>query len=425
MGSPTKKVLIISYLFPPIGGSGSLRPLMLARHLPQHGWEPVVLTVKNPDWYYANDPELLDDLPPNVSIVRASMLRSTWFYRFLNPLRIKSIDKLIRIYLLHPDEQIGWLPFAHSKAVKIMQNHNISALYSTSGPLTSHLIALLLKRRFGIPWIAEFRDEWFEDPALPMPTTIHKRFHFHLEKLIVAEADKIVTLAPEFNMFLMKHAVPLDKFYTIPIGIEDDRLKVQLQKVSPKQFTVVYAGLIYDTFPPDRFLKAVNELIKEQKISAQEITIRFVGAITIKSVLDPFGIVECTGFMNRSKALEEEDNADLLLLLLSRERGNGVIPSKIFEYMASGNPILALVPPEGAVAEIIERTKTGNVVDFYNTGEIKQTFLTLYEHWKNGTLNLSPDWGEINKYRQTTLFKKIADMLDELEKDTLGQQTRN
>jgi glycosyltransferase involved in cell wall biosynthesis len=423
MSLSPKNVLIISYLFPPLGGSGSLRPLMAAKHLSQYGWFPIVLTVKNPDWYYAEDSELLAQLPKNIKIFSAAMLRSAWVYRFLNPLRIKKVDQVIRRYLLHPDEQIGWLPFARAKARALMKDIPISALYSTSGPLTSHLVALHLKRRFKIPWIAEFRDEWFEDPALPMPTAMHKRLHFHLEKLIVTEADKIITLAPAFNELLMKHGVAKDKFTTVPKGINDDDIPMErtMKKENQQVFTVVYAGLIYDAFPPDRFLTAVNALIRDGKLPEQAIKIRFVGAIAINPALDPFGIVECTGFLKRSRALEEVWKADLLLLLLSRERGAGVIPGKIFEYMASGNQILALIPPEATVAEIITRTRTGTVVDFYNTDAIKSAVLELYGRWKRGTLKEEIDWGELEKYRQPSLFKEIAATLDGLVTDEAGR----
>ena len=412
----SKKILLVSYLFPPLGGSGSLRPFMIAQSLPQYNWETVVLTIKNPDWYYAHEPDLLKELPKDTLIFRVSMLRSAWVYRVLNPLRIASCDRVIRSWLMHPDEQIGWLPFAYKKGKEIIKNNGISILYSSSGPLTSHLVALLLKRRFGITWVAEFRDEWFDDPALPMPTRMHRKLHFHLEKLIVKEADKIVTLAPAFKDFLSKHGVAQNKFYTIPVGFDAQAQHKALQKSDyrNRQFTVVYSGLIYDSFPPDKFLTAVNTLIEEREIPAQEVCIRFVGAISIKEGLNPYKIVECTGFLQRSKALEEEKKADMLLLLLSRERGIGVIPSKIFEYMISAIPILALVPRGGAAAEIIEKTKTGTVVDFDDTEDIKRTFLKLYHLWKAGNLQTTPDLDEINKYNQTVLFAELARILDGL-----------
>ena len=419
MSTPeTKNVLLISYLFPPIGGSGSLRPLKMAKYLPQCNWVPVILTVRNPDWYYAHDPELLEQLPKDLVVMRTRMIRAAWLYRSLNPFRIKSLDGWIRKYLMHPDEQIGWLPFAYWRAIRHMKEKQIHAIYSTSGPLTCHLIALLLKNHFRIPWIAEFRDEWFEAPNLPLPTNLHKRMHYLLEQRIVNAADRVVTLAPGFTTFLLKHGVTSDKFTTIPAGYDPDDLKIppSKSKALAKHFTVVFAGLIYETFPPDGFLASVNSLIKEGKIPPEDLRIRFVGANTIDNALDPFGIVECTGFLPRSEAIESLLEADMLLLLLSRERGKAVIPSKVFEYMASGKPIFALVPPDGAAAEIIERTKTGFVVDYDDHEGIKRTFLSRYRLWKTASITETPDRKEISQFDQRVLFQKIAAMLNELTK---------
>ena len=145
-----RKVLMIAYFFPPIGGSGALRPLKLAKYLPESGWAPVVLSVRNPDWYYAVDADLLDELPAAVKCHYSHMLRSAWIYYLLNPFRLRFPDKLIRRYLFHPDEQIGWIPFAYSAAVRIIRDNDICALYSTSSPLSSHLIAYLVHKRFKI-----------------------------------------------------------------------------------------------------------------------------------------------------------------------------------------------------------------------------------------------------------------------------------
>jgi len=388
----------------------------MAKHLPKFDWIPVVLTVKNPDWYYAHDPKLLEQLSKEVEVLRSPMVRSAWMYRCLNPLQFKRGEELIRRYLFHPDEQIGWLPFAYRYATQYMNNHKIHVIYSTSGPLTCHLIAMLLKRRFGIPWVAEFRDEWFEAPQLPLPTNLHKKLHYYLERLVVEEADKIVTLAPVFSTLLLKHRADPEKFTTIPIGYDPGDLIASTREESNdgKRFTVVFAGLVYESFPPDRFLSAVNALIKDGFIPSKKLIIRFVGANTINRALDPFRVTECTGFMPRKDALSFILHADLLLLLLSRERGSGVIPSKVFEYMASGKPILALVPQEGDVAGIIRQTKTGTIVDFEDEEGIRKSFFELYTRWEKGSLNVAPDWREIERFDQRLLFRKLGMILDSL-----------
>ena len=211
-------MLMIAYHFPPIGGAGALRTLKTAKYLPQHGWDPIILTVKNPDWYYAEDKLLLKDMPPTGALVRTFMLRSAWFYRIMNPLRIRKLDLWLKRYVAHPDDQIGWFPFAVHAASALMKSNHIEAIYSTSAPLTSHLIAHHLCKRFGIPWMADFRDEWFENPDLRCqpPGTAP---HFRLEERIVKTANQVITAAPIFSRYLAKHC-PGEALETITMGFD-------------------------------------------------------------------------------------------------------------------------------------------------------------------------------------------------------------
>lgn len=415
-----KKVLMIAYFFPPIGGSGTLRPLKFAKYLPSFGWTPIVLTVKNPEWYYAHDPELLKELPPPVQIERSFMFRATWLYRLLNPLRSRKIDKALRRFLIQPDDQIGWIPFAYFSGVDIIRKGCIKAVYSTSGPLSCHLIAYLLHRKTGLPWIADFRDEWFEYPDLSFPTSFHRRFHYHLEKMIVNTAHKVITPAPEFCRLLAKHCRSRDKFSTISMGYDpEDFLKhtPSTSNIDSKdQFVLAFSGLFYGSFSPINLLKALNELIEEGKVSSDRIKVKFVGANTPDDIgfEDRHGIFEFTGFVSHKQALRHLINADASLLLLSESRGKNVIPSKTFEYMASGNPILAIVPSDGDVAHIIKKTKTGVVVDFHDMKGIKRAYLQLYEQWQNETNSIEPDLAEMAKYDQKNLTKRFALLLGKI-----------
>lgn len=411
---------MITYLFPPMGGSGSLRPLKLAKHLPLFGWRPVILTIKNPDWYYAWDPEPLTELSADIIVVRSLMFRSAWFYRLLNPLRIKKLDKIIKQFLIHPDEQIGWIPFAYWAGIRMIRKFNIQAMYSTSGPLSCHLIGYLIRKRIDIPWIAEFRDEWFEAPNLQMPTRFHRNFHHQLEGKIVTTADKIVTMAPAFNRLLRKHCDNSDKFVTITGGFDKEDFRAQIsrktQTTDPGLFRLVFTGLVYDTFRPVSLIKAITELIKEGKVSQKEVKIQFVGNSGTNSFdyKDEYGICEFIKYQPRKEALIFVRNANVLLLLLSNERGAGVIPSKTFEYMASGKPILALVPLQGEVAHIIKRTNTGVVVDFEDIEGIKDAYLRFYQMWKkNRHVSIEPDGDKVKKFNQKYLTKKLADLLQD------------
>jgi glycosyltransferase involved in cell wall biosynthesis len=408
-----RRVLLIAYLFPPLGGSGALRPLKLAKYLPAAGWDPVVLTVGNPDWYYARDAELLQELPPEVEVLRAPMLRAAWVYRLLNPCGWGPGDAVIRTYLLHPDEQIGWLPGAVRRARQRLRLGDIEAIYSSSGPLTCHLVAKRVARAAGLPWVAEFRDEWLEAPNLPLPTRWHRAFHLRLERGVATAADQIVTMAPYFGRLLAKHGIPSDKLHTITAGFDPaDVPNGRHAGKHPERFTVVFSGVVYETFPPDRLLRAVSELIDERAIEAQRLRLLFVGPWTIDPTLDPHGVARSTGFVPRRQALGYMGQADLLLLLLSRERGVGVIPSKVFEYMATGTPILALVPPEAEVATLLRRTGTGYVADFADPGAIKHAFAECYARWRQGTLEVGPDWTEVRHFDQRHIAARVAAVLE-------------
>jgi glycosyltransferase involved in cell wall biosynthesis len=413
-----RNVLLITYLFPPLGGSGALRALKLAKYLPSFGWRPIILTARNPDFYYASDPGLLKELPPKVMVNRSFMIRTAWVHRILNPLRIPRIDRIISRLFVHPDDQVGWVPFAYFSAIRIIREQNIRVIYSTSGPLSCHIIAYLVKRRTGITWVAEFRDEWFEDPKRNFATEFHRRLHYKLEGTIVNNADRIITMAPVFSSLLSKHAGNPHKFTTILAGFDPDDFTdryIERRRTNKRRFITTFVGLFYNTFRPASFLKALEELVDEGKLDPREIKVRFVGPNSPGNVgmEDVYGICEFMGFVPRKRALEHVSEAHLLLLLLSKERGEDIIPSKVFEYMASGKPILALIPSNGHAASIIRKTKSGIVADFDNVNEIKRAYLGLYRQWKEKEdILIETDWDEVATFDQKMLTRELADTLD-------------
>lgn len=411
---------MIAYHFPPVGGAGALRTLKTAKYLPLCGWDPIVLTVKNPDWYYAQDDPLLKDIPPTATIIRTVMLRSAWLYRIFNPLRISKFDLSLKRYLFHPDEQIGWWPFAVHAAASLIKGNRIDAVYSTSGPLTSHLIAYCLYKRFCIPWMADFRDEWFENPDLPLPTDFHRRLHYRLEGMIVKTASQVITAAPIFGGLLSKHCPNEPKFETITMGFDPDDYTGSHDQPHQRneKFTLTFSGLFYGSFRPDPLLKAVNNLIAEGKIQRQTVCLRFIGANTPQDLREPdrYGICEFTGFVPHERALRLAGQSDVLLLLLSCERGKDVIPSKTFEYMALKRPVLAIVPSDGDAAKIIRETGIGTVADFENISDIADAFFRMYQQWANGSLSSSPNADEIAKYNYINLTGHVASLLDQIAK---------
>lgn len=411
---------MIAYFFPPLGGSGSLRPLKLAKYLPENGWNPVVLTVSNPDWYYATDPALLHELPAEVVVHRTRMIRSAWIYRILNPLRISKLDQWIRRLIVHPDSQIGWIPFAFAAGLRLTRKYSIDAIYSTSAPISCHLIASLIKRKTGLPWIADFRDEWYENPDLCFPTSWHRKMHFNIEKAIVRHADHIVAAAPGFCELLKKHQAVPQKFSVLTMGFDpedfnSDEKNKRLWSDKDK-FTITFSGLFYRSFRPTRFLNAVSSLIDENQIPQDKIKVVFAGANSSfeTGFRDVHRICAFPGFVSHRRSIQMLKDADVLLLLLSRERGGLVIPSKTFEYIASGRPILALAPPDGEAASIIRKTRTGRVVDFDDIEGIKSAVMQMYQDWDHQRRALTPDHRQIEQFNQKHLSGQFADILNQM-----------
>jgi len=416
---PNRKLLMVAYHFPPIGGSGAIRPLKLAKYLVEFGWQPVVLSVKNPDWYYAADKNLLDELSPEIERHDCRMFRSAWVYYLLNPFRFRFLDGLIRRYLFHPDEQIGWIPFAFSAASKIIRAHDISAVYSTSSPLSSHLIAYLIHKRFNIPWVADFRDEWVENPDVICPTRIHRRFHYGLEKMIAENASRIITPAPEFCRLLKKHSgcAECETFY---MGFDPQdqpsAIDKNLRERFAGRFTLVFAGMFYASFRPDRLLRVINALIDNNVIASDSVRVIFVGANTAGDLKerDRHDVFEFTGFVAHKEALGYIYSADALLLLLSQDRGKNVVPSKTFEYLGSGKPILALIPSDGDTAAIIHRAGAGLVADYDDDNAIEAAFLQLHRQWQEKAEITGPDAKALTEFDQRLITKRFTARLDEM-----------
>jgi glycosyltransferase involved in cell wall biosynthesis len=409
---------MIAYYFPPLGGSGTLRSLKLAKYLPRFGWSPIVLAPRNPDWYYASDPGLLEELPSSVSIQRSRMLRSAWVYRLLNPLRLPRLDMTLRRYVLQPDEQVGWVPSASRLGKACIRRYGIRAILSSSAPLSCHLIALHLKRATGLPWIADFRDEWYENPHLDLPTTLHRRLHYWLEGRIVREADRVIATSPMFCQLLAKHVARKEKFDTLFMGFDPEDFGPSAGQVRKEtgRFVLAFAGMFYSSFRPVALAQALEALVRSGEVRPSSFRLQLIGANTPADlpVNLPAEMIEYTGFLSHREAVGHLAAADALLLLLSHERGPDVIPSKTFEYLGSRKPILALVPPDGAVAQILKRTGGAVVVDIENRDGIQAAVLGLYRAWQRGECMRGSRPEEATAYSEPAQAARLATLLEGL-----------
>lgn len=424
-----KNLLMISYYFPPLGGAGTLRSVKLARYLPDFGWRPVVLSVKNPEWYYAHDPKLFNELPNTTKVYRSWMIPSTWIYRLINPFRSKTIDQWIRRTIIQPDDQVGWIPSGIRAGLNIVERENIQAVYSTSAPMSAHLIAYLIKRKTGIAWIADFRDEWYENPDFYYPTQLHKRLHLALEQRVVTAADHVIAAAPGFCRLLAKHPDGAKKCTTVYMGFDLADFNADgaahAWRREDDRFTIAFSGLFYGSFRPSRFFSAVSGLIANGKIDPYKLRIIFIGPNIPADTgfIDEFDICRFTGFISHQDSVNILKQSDVLLLLLSRERGDFVVPSKTFEYIAAQKPILALVPKNSEVASVINTTRTGIVVDFEDEAGIWLAVHRLYLQWLNRDVSYNPNRVAVSIFDQRYQTARFVELLNHSSSDNQTCQT--
>ncbi|MBU8713066.1 glycosyltransferase family 4 protein [Brevibacillus parabrevis] len=446
-------VLIIGYIFPPIGGGGVPRPLKMAKYLGEFGWNVHVLTV-DPTYHATLDPTLLTQLPADVSIHRAkewkllpgrgqaaaasgsgsTAVANTGARPSLKAQvkkQIVNVLKKVKPYLLIPDDQILWLPNALKLGREIMRQEKIDVIFSTSGPVTNHLIAEKLADEFGCKWVADFRDPWTQNmhtSGIPWRERLEER----MEARVMAKADAITTVTATFaENFRKKHQERIKRMELIYNGFDQgDFQGLAPSHAAPGKFHAVYAGILYQKRNPRLLLQAIRELIDEGKVDRQELMLSFAGVFDYPGysenrdcveALELGDIVRVLGNLPHKEALGLMKSADALLLIgdVSSDAG-AYIPGKLYEYMGIGNPILAL-NKAGEATEIIENFRLGQVADPEQKDAIKEAYWKLYREWKEnssqakGEAERGADFAErVKPYERREQARQLADLMNEL-----------
>ena len=410
------KVLLIAYHFPPLGGGGVFRTLKFTKYLPEFGYQPHVLTVKNP-MYRIKDPTLIREIPPSAKVYRTFSFE----HIILRAPRLLGIN-LKWFYV--PDENIGWLPSAVRQGEKIIRKANIDIVYATAPIFTSFLIGFLLKRKTGKPLVVDYRDPWTQNVFIEYPSKLHKKIEDKLEKFVLETADHvIVTSDPMKHHLVEKYPFTKGKIDTITNGFDPEDFKNLTVKKDKEKFVIAYTGSLYGRRTGEKVFMAFRDLIKANPELETKIQVLITGLISKQDVfsIEKFGlknVIKLLGYRSHKESLSLMANADILLLMMSLEEvcnarsGTLTIPGKVFEYLGIKRPILAIVPP-GPAANIIRSTKTGVVVSPQDTGVIAQTILKLFQDWKNGTLEVLES--DISKYDRRVLTQKLVNVFQQVQ----------
>ena len=414
------KVLIITYYWPPSGGAGVQRWLKFSKYLPEFGWQPVILTV-DPEYaaYPVTDYSLVAGLPESVKVYTTPALNYFSFYKknksnipsagFANNLDNTFKGKFLRFVrgnFFLPDPRRGWNRYAFKKACQLIELEGIRNVITTSPPHSTQLIGLKLKKKFpSIKWTADLRDPWTDIYYYKQfyPTILSKAIDLRFEKDVLRNADKIFTVGPSLKtLFSSKIKGSEDKIEVITNGFDESDFK-GISRQKPSRFTITYVGTLSDIYPVEGLIPAVNSL---------DLILRFVGTISEKTrkMLEdniPANSLEILPYVTHEESIKFIMNSSLLLLIIPLHQSNkSIITGKLFEYMATGLPILCLGPVDGDAAQIIKKCRAGKTFVYYDIEKIS-SFLT-----EVSKKSFKADDSMVGSFSRSNLVRQIAKVLD-------------
>jgi hypothetical protein len=432
---PRDRVLIITYIFPPTGGVGVPRFVSYTRYLPLHNCEPSVLTVRHPATP-AYDLELARQVPPETKVYRAFnpevpyALRDRLWKKVAaghsvgtaenRPSAWKSAARRVIQRIFTPDVQKVWVPFAIRAARRIIAREKITTVLLNLPPYSCLNIGVAVKRRFpDVKLILDFRDEWIDNYLAQFDTAADAykfRLAHKLERSAVESAD-FVTAVTRSQLAQIRHRYPEQpdaKFLYAPNGFDPTLYaKFQPRSAPGRKMVVTYFGTVYanPTYRPVlTYLEAVDDLPEPVRARIES---RFIGRVSLEaaSFFDSRRhAIRQYGFMSKEAALPYLEETGYNLIVGANPTVHG---GKLFDYLGSGKPILALGPVEGEMAQLIRETKMGWCVDPEDRPAIRQLLLTAFDRIDRGEDSWSPDWDAIRQYEWPNLvarFVKLAGM---------------
>jgi glycosyltransferase involved in cell wall biosynthesis len=429
-----KKVLIITYYWPPSGGSPVLRWLKFVKYLPEFGWQPIIFTPENPT-PQAFDKSLGQDIPETVQTYRYKILEPANLFGlkktgkvqptgFISEGNKKSLLKEVMIWIrgnfFIPDARMLWIAPASKQIIKLLKKEPVDAIISTGPPHSMHLIASRVKRKTNLPWIADFRDPWtkidfYKELKL---TNRSDRKHHKLEKKVLFEADKVITVGPTMTKEFIQQGC--NHVSTITNGFDVElRIDSNIQKT--EKFTILHVGSMPESRNPRKLWPVLSKLCKENQEFALNLEIKLIGRVDYSIISD---IKQCNleKYLHRlkqvsnSEALEQMRKASLLLLVVNNtHNAKGILTNKFFEYLSAGRPILTIGPSDGDVAKILKDSNAGSIYDYTDSERLKIGLEKYYMDFSNNDLKAIPT--NIEKFSRRNLTYQLSQELDIIHKN--------
>ncbi|MBO4476278.1 MAG: glycosyltransferase [Bacteroidales bacterium] len=425
-----KRVLVITYYWPPTAGSGVQRWLKFSKYLSRFGWECVIYTPENPD-QLARDESLLTDIPPQLEVIKRPIREPYGIYRKLvkssgkgagvNQLNaqkksfIQRLAVFVRSNLFVPDPRAGWIRPSVRFLEGYLKDHPVDTVVTTGPPHSMHLIGLGLKRRTGVRWVADFRDAWTEIfyfkhmKLLPWTAARHRR----MEKQVLDEADTVISVSPLERADFQSRTET--RVLLLTNGYDEADFNSDAPALPSDRFTVVNTGLFSSDGNPLRLWDILAHKCVSDSNFKRQLRIRLAGktdpeifeALRVRGLSDN---VDDLGYLPHYKTVAEQRGANVLLLLLRQEPEYAkALPGKLFEYLAARRPILGIGQENSASATVLKETGAGVMYDWDREESLRNYIESAWERHLRG--EDGPCEGGITAYSRLELTRKLADIL--------------
>ena len=423
-----KKLLIITYYWPPAGGPGVQRWLKFVKYLPEFNIQPIVYIPENPT-YPITDRGLENEVSKNTIILKNKIKEPYGFASLFSKNKTKKISSgiipnqrkqsflekfllWIRGNLFIPDARFLWVKPSVTYLTKYIEENNIDTIVTSGPPHSLHLIGLQLKKELNVTWFADFRDPWTTigyHKSLKLSSYAANK-HKTLEKEVLNTADTIIvtskTTKTEFQALTSKPIEIITNGYDVE--------NIAKQSLDEK-FSLAHIGSFLSERNPRILWKALQELIKENDHFKNDFQLKLIGAVS-QEVLDTIAefklqdYVLNLGYVSHEEALIQQRKSQILLLIeINSEDTKSIIPGKVFEYMVSERPIIAIGPEDSDFAEIIKSTNTGTFFSYYDKEPLKELILKNYEMYKSNSLKVNAIG--LQKYSRKSLTEQLAKII--------------
>jgi glycosyltransferase involved in cell wall biosynthesis len=427
-----KRVLIITYYWPPSGGAGVQRWLKFVKYFRQFGWESVVYTPENPEAPVI-DNSLEKDIPENLEILKRPIWEPYTFYKkfigqkkdqkvnagFLSetakPKLTENLSVWIRGNFFIPDARKFWIKPSIKFLTKYLKENPVDAIVTTGPPHSMHMIGLGLKKKLNLPWLADFRDPWtnidfYGDLKL---SGWADRKHHQKEFDILRNADEVSVISD--GMAQDFEAIHKRKYQVVTNGFDEDDNPV-MEIMPDAKFSVAHIGTMVKTRNPLALWKALSYLIEKDKLFKELFELKLVGKVDIdvRNSIREFGLegfVKTIDYLPHDEVVTEQKKSSVLLLIINdTPNAKLILTGKFFEYLSSQRPILCIGPQDGDAAKIINNTNSGFVCEYHDSSEIREAISELFNDFEKGSSRFKSE--NIQKYSRKSTTARIAEILD-------------